>query len=160
MANVYVILDHGKLVLLDGVSEFQELQNATLITTFSQLQVDHFKVGYVSPTSEIGPYLMKYEFKYRVSCGNSSVVESFQIEVQSVNDHAPDIQTSVLVVKEGKTVLVTTKELAISDSDTILSDITITVCKAPVNGFLSFNGNVIKAEDVITMQMISSLRLR
>lgn len=123
----------GQIVLTDSPD--------TVITEFTQAQVNHHKVAYKPPDQELGitPKVAQFTFLVEDSAGNTAE-GLFTIFLQPVDNKPPIITNTGFTVMERGTFVITSKELHATDTDTDDENIVFTVTKIPEHGLLQYLG--------------------
>ncbi|XP_023190178.1 FRAS1-related extracellular matrix protein 3 [Xiphophorus maculatus] len=137
----------GKIVLTDSPE--------TVITEFTQAQVNHHKVAYKPPDQELGitPKVAQFTFIVEDTAGNSAD-GLFTIFLQPVDNKPPEIINTGFTVKETSTFIISSKELYATDTDTDDENIIFTLTQAPKYGQLQYlgiymsNGETFNLEDI------------
>ena len=137
----------GEIVLTDSPD--------TLITEFTQAQVNHHKVAYMPPDQELGitPKVAQFTFIVEDTAGNTAD-GLFTIFLQPVDNKPPLITNTGFNVMERRTYIITRKDLHATDTDTDDENILFTVTQIPRYGQLQYfgidmsNGETFVLEDV------------
>ncbi|XP_034459776.1 FRAS1-related extracellular matrix protein 2b [Hippoglossus hippoglossus] len=127
----------------------------TVVTTFTQAQINHHKIAFKPPDLELGITTHVLQFKYAVEDVSGNSVEGvFTIFLQPVDNTPPQITNSGFTVLERGTHIITSAELDTSDTDTDSSQIIFTVTQPPLHGQIQFTftdmtkGNTFNLEDI------------
>ncbi|XP_006796244.1 FRAS1-related extracellular matrix protein 3 [Neolamprologus brichardi] len=139
----------GEIVLTDSPD--------TVITEFTQAQVNHHKVAYKPPDQELGitPKVAQFTFTVEDTAGNTAD-GLFTIFLQPVDNKPPLITNTGFTVLERGTYVITRKELHATDTDTDDDNIIFTVTQIPQYGQLQYlgidmsNGETFVLEDITT----------
>lgn len=123
----------GEIVLTDKPD--------TVITEFTQAQVNHHKVAYRPPDQELGitPKVAQFTFIVEDTAGNTAD-GLFTIFLQPVDNKPPLITNTGFTVYERGSHIITKKELLATDSDTEDENIIFTVVQVPHHGKLQYLG--------------------
>uniref|UniRef100_A0AAQ4PV11 Calx-beta domain-containing protein n=1 Tax=Gasterosteus aculeatus aculeatus TaxID=481459 RepID=A0AAQ4PV11_GASAC len=138
----------GEIVLTDSPD--------TVITEFTQAQVNHHKVAYKPPDQELGitPKVAQFTFIVEDTAGNT-LDGLFTIFLQPVDNKPPLITNTGFNVMERSTYIITKKELHATDTDTDDENIIFTVTQIPRYGQLQYlgidmaNGETFELEDIV-----------
>ncbi|XP_013413797.1 FRAS1-related extracellular matrix protein 2-like [Lingula anatina] len=146
-------LPAGSIVLF----EYPEI----IISEFTQAQVNHRKVGYQPPSTELGitPRLIQFEFDVKDTAGNVLPQQKFTIKLQPVDNKPPVITNPGFSVFENNYLQITPQNLDAVDPDTDGNMINFTVVEIPVHGQLTYLGNPMAEGEVFKRGDISSGRI-
>ncbi|KAG1683090.1 FRAS1-related extracellular matrix protein 1 [Nymphon striatum] len=144
-------IDAGKFVSKDA-SFGIHYKNVSSLKSFSQKQINHFKLAYMPPYKEIGPRELVFIIKFLVNSCNVTTTGTLKIRIKPVNDKTPDIHRKQLKVREGGAIKISSEEISISDLDTEMADIRITLCKIPIHGRLIANGIQLNFSDAVNLE--------
>ncbi|XP_053278893.1 FRAS1-related extracellular matrix protein 2b [Pleuronectes platessa] len=127
----------------------------TVVTTFTQAQINHHKIAFKPPDLELGITTHVLQFRYAVEDVSGNSVEGvFTIFLQPVDNTPPQITNSGFTVLERGTHIITSAELDTSDTDTDSRQIIFTVTQPPLHGQIQFTftdmtkGNTFNLEDI------------
>lgn len=111
------------------------------ISSFTQKQVNHFKVIYVPPLTEIGVKTRQVLFNFTVSddAANSVAGQTFIIDIQPVNNMAPVAVINAITLKEGKRGLISAQQLRAYDPDNLNEELSFGLKKLPKHGQVLLN---------------------
>ena len=142
----------GNIVLTDSPD--------SVITEFTQAQINHHKVAYKPPDQELGitPKVLQFTFIVEDTAGNA-VDGLFTIFLQPVDNKPPMITNTGFTVLETGTYIITKKELDASDQDTELENILFTVTQIPRYGQLQYLGIDMSKDETFMLDDIESSRL-
>uniref|UniRef100_A0A4W5NWD3 Fras1 related extracellular matrix 3 n=1 Tax=Hucho hucho TaxID=62062 RepID=A0A4W5NWD3_9TELE len=123
----------GDIVLTDSPD--------SVISEFTQAQVNHHKVAYKPPDQELGitPKVLQFTFIVEDTAGNT-VDGLFTIFLQPVDNKPPFITNTGFTCQERSTYIITKKELDATDQDTEYENILFTVTQIPRYGQLQYLG--------------------
>ncbi|XP_062242743.1 FRAS1-related extracellular matrix protein 2-like [Platichthys flesus] len=127
----------------------------TVVTTFTQAQINHHKIAFKPPDLELGITTHVLQFRYAVEDVSGNSVEGvFTIFLKPVDNTPPQITNSGFTVLERGTHIITSAELDTSDADTDSRQIIFTVTQPPLHGQIQFTftdmtkGNTFNLEDI------------
>ncbi|MBN3297142.1 FREM2 protein, partial [Amia calva] len=129
----------------------------TVITEFTQAQVNHHKVAYKPPDQELGitPRVVQFTFIVEDTAGNS-VNGLFTIFLQPVDNKPPQITNTGFTVLERNTYIITKTELDATDQDTDDDKIIFTLTQAPRFGLLQYLGIDMSVGETFVLEDIVS----
>lgn len=142
----------GQIVLTDSPD--------TVITEFTQAQVNHHKVAYKPPDQELGitPKVAQFTFLVEDSAGNTAE-GLFTIFLQPVDNKPPIITNTGFTVMERAAFVITSKELHATDTDTDDENIVFTVTKIPDHGLLQYLGIAMTNSETFILEDIANGRI-
>ncbi|XP_042857983.1 FRAS1-related extracellular matrix protein 2-like [Penaeus japonicus] len=132
----------------------------TVVTTFTQAQINHHKISYKPPAQELGivPRIIQFEFEVKDEAGNSLPGQTFTIFLTPVDNQPPEILNSgIQGVQERSEVVITTRILDVTDPDTDVDNIIFRVRQIPLHGSLMYStlelapGNEFTRRDLVDM---------
>uniref|UniRef100_A0A8B9HIC2 Fras1 related extracellular matrix 3 n=1 Tax=Astyanax mexicanus TaxID=7994 RepID=A0A8B9HIC2_ASTMX len=137
----------GAIVLTDSPD--------TVVSEFTQAQVNHHKIAYKPPDQELGitPKVVQFTFTVEDTASNS-VDGLFTIFLQPVDNKPPVITNTGFTVLERSTFIISKNELDASDQDTEEEHIIFKVIQIPRYGQLQYleidmsNGETFVLEDI------------
>lgn len=130
-------LDAGRLVAVnhDGVSKTSI--STPSVQSFTQTTIERGMLTYIPPADDIGADNVQVQFVFAVSdhLGNVLRDQRFNITLLPVNDRRPEVSIrEALKVREGGTLILDGKVIAISDPDTRPSEMIVTLERVPRSG--------------------------
>uniref|UniRef100_H3DK22 Fras1 related extracellular matrix 3 n=1 Tax=Tetraodon nigroviridis TaxID=99883 RepID=H3DK22_TETNG len=142
----------GEIVLTDSPD--------TIITEFTQAQVNHHKVAYKPPDQELGitPKVAQFTFIVEDSAGNTAN-GLFTIFLQPVDNKPPVIANKGFTVTERGTFVITKNELYVTDTDTDNENIVFTVTQIPTHGHLQYLGIDMTIGETFLLEDIANSRI-
>ncbi|XP_071131154.1 FRAS1-related extracellular matrix protein 1-like [Mytilus edulis] len=154
--------DAGRLIATHNMSMVSKDQSQKEIRTFKQEDINHMKIAYMPPLTDIGPGARLVRFVYTVqdASGNRVLGQYFDIDVQPVNDKAPTFVTSKLLVEEGGILGITTDHLSATDVDTRSNDLFFIVEATPSFGVLQKAGDIMKVDSTFNSKDLKKKRIR
>jgi hypothetical protein len=132
----------GRIIATHNYSSVTKNASIPAITTFKQEDINHMKIAYMPPLADIGPESRLVRFVYTVqdSSGNQVLGQYFEIDVQPVNDQAPSLLVSKLLVEEGGILGISNLQLTATDEDTRPDNLVFILDETPKNGVIQKNG--------------------
>lgn len=145
--------DAGSIIAMDNLAMDRKSRTIPTIRTFKQDDINRRKIGYMPPMEDIGPEPRLVRFMYTVqdSSGNKVLGQQFDIDVQPVNDKAPQFVVSKLLVEEGGILGISNVQISATDIDTNEADLLFTVDSLPAHGRLQKGGVNLDEEDTFNM---------
>ncbi|XP_035826441.1 FRAS1-related extracellular matrix protein 1 [Aplysia californica] len=138
--------DAGRLVATHNISKLDKDTKAPKVVTFTQADIDHLKIAYIPPKTDIGPESRLVRLAYTVedSSGNKLYGQTFDIEVNPVNNRVPEFVTDKLLVEEGGILGITMGQLSATDLDTPVSMLKFILDAPPRFGTLQNDGRMLR----------------
>ncbi|XP_037631902.1 FRAS1-related extracellular matrix protein 2b [Sebastes umbrosus] len=132
----------------------------TVVTTFTQAQINHHKIAYKPPDLELGITSHVLQFRYTVEDVSGNIVEGvFTIFLKPVDNTPPQITNSGFTVLERGTHVITSSELYTSDTDTDSKQISFTITLPPLHGRIQFTFTDITRGGTFTLEDIGNGRI-
>ena len=133
-----------------------------VISHFTQKQVNHFKVVYHPPRSEIGVKKRYVKFTYNVSDIRGNIVggHQFLIELTPVNNKAPIVLVNTVIVQERKRTVISSANLRSFDNDNLQMELLYLLKRTPKHGDLMLDGQKIKVGASFTPEHITNRLLK
>ncbi|XP_066113379.1 FRAS1-related extracellular matrix protein 1 isoform X3 [Saccopteryx bilineata] len=155
-------LDAGKLFMVDSIPKLTKNPAALGLTSFTQDAVNYMKVAYMPPLQDIGPHLRHVQFTFSVSNQHGGTVHGicFNITVLPVDNQAPEIFTNPLRVAEGGNGFISTKHVLVSDVDTKLDSICLSLRTLPQHGRVELNGLPLSTGGTFSWGDLYALKVR
>uniref|UniRef100_A0A3B4BU34 Calx-beta domain-containing protein n=1 Tax=Pygocentrus nattereri TaxID=42514 RepID=A0A3B4BU34_PYGNA len=125
----------------------------TIITEFTQAQINYGKVSYKPPNQEIGliPREIQFTFTVKDAAGNLANGH-FTILLRPVNNKPPQITNTGFNVVSKSNYIITKDVLDVTDQDTVSENITFTVIQLPNSGVLKCLGNVLTVGKIFELR--------
>nr|XP_006208344.2 LOW QUALITY PROTEIN: FRAS1-related extracellular matrix protein 1 [Vicugna pacos] len=135
-------LDAGKLFMADSIPKLIKNPAAPGLKSFSQHAVNYMKVAYMPPTQDIGPRPRHAQVAFSVSNQRGGTLYGicFNITILPVDNQAPEVFTNPLRVAEGGQCVISTEHVLVSDVDTKLDNIRLSLQRQPRHGRVELNG--------------------
>ncbi|XP_076004144.1 FRAS1-related extracellular matrix protein 3 [Genypterus blacodes] len=142
----------GEIVLTDNPD--------TVITEFTQAQVNHHKVAYKPPDQELGitPKVAQFTFIVEDTAGNTAD-GLFTIFLQPVDNKPPAIFNTGFTLHERSTYIIARKDLHATDTDTDDENIVFTVTQIPLYGWLQYLGIDMSNGETFVLEDLANGRL-
>ena len=138
-------LPTGAIVLTDEPN--------TQITMFTQAQINHLKVAYKPPSTELGIATRVIEFQFVVqdTQGNMATPQRFLIFLRPVDNKPPTITNTGIQVFERGTITIDQTMLDATDPDTDRNSIRVIVVQVPAFGQITLEGIRLENGDEFTL---------
>ncbi|XP_053316906.1 FRAS1-related extracellular matrix protein 3 [Spea bombifrons] len=113
------------------------------VLNFTQAQINHHKISYKPPESELGitPKVLQFNYTVEDAAGNS-VQGTFTIFLQPVDNKPPIITNTGFTVPERGAFTLSKSVLDVTDPDTDTDNIVFRLFQIPVHGELQFDGAI------------------
>ncbi|KAK3696730.1 hypothetical protein QZH41_013073 [Actinostola sp. cb2023] len=140
-------VEAGYLVLVDSGMK---------ISKFTQLELNHGKIGYQAPDFEIGvlPRHAQFEFSVSDAAGNAQKGQIATVILKPINNKAPKVVVDQLQVDEFSEAVIDKNIITIYDQDTAVHEIRMSITRLPRYGVLLLDSVPMKARDMFTMRDI------
>nr|XP_018668634.1 FRAS1-related extracellular matrix protein 1 isoform X2 [Ciona intestinalis] len=154
-------MNAGRLVFTDDMVMLMKDPSVPTLRTFTQSAVDHQKVAYMPPMSDIGLHPVDIEFIFTVSDDHNRQVRgvNFAITLLPVDNQAPSIQGTSLYLNEGGTENISPDLIQIDDEDTLRENIILVLTKVPSAGTIFRDGVAMVENDTFLCQDIEQFRM-
>ncbi|KAM8803175.1 FRAS1-related extracellular matrix protein 1 isoform 2-T2 [Rhynchonycteris naso] len=155
-------LDAGKLFMVDSIPKLTKNPAALGLTSFTQDAVNYMKVAYMPPMQDIGPHLRHIQFTFSISNQHGGIVHGicFNITVLPVDNQVPEIFTNPLRVAEGGNGFISTEHVLVSDVDTKLDNIFLSLRRLPQHGRVELNGLPLSTGGTFSWGDLYALKVR
>ncbi|XP_035698595.1 FRAS1-related extracellular matrix protein 1-like isoform X3 [Branchiostoma floridae] len=146
--------DAGTVVSTENMPVMIKTDAVRPVRMFHQSEIDHMKIAYVPPMHDIGPKSRTVQFIYSVSdpSGNTVTGQRFDITILPVDNVSPEVQVSVLTVKEGQSVIITVENMMVTDIDTPVNEVVFIVSRQPNHGSLQVKGVELALNGMFTFE--------
>ncbi|OXB56327.1 hypothetical protein ASZ78_001128 [Callipepla squamata] len=154
--------DAGKLFMVDTIPKLVKDPTALALRTFTQHAVNYMKVAYMPPLQDIGPNPQQVQFVFSVSNQHGGTLYGicFNITILPVDNQAPEVFTSLLMVEEGGLSPVTEGHILISDMDTKQEHLLLLLQRQPQHGTVELDGVPMKKGDKLSCGDLRTLAVR
>ncbi|XP_036917838.1 FRAS1-related extracellular matrix protein 1 isoform X3 [Sturnira hondurensis] len=155
-------LDAGKLFLVDSIPKLAKNPAALGLKSFTQAAVNYMKVAYMPPLHDIGPHPQHVQLTFSVSNQRGGTLHGicFNITVLPVDNQVPEVLTNPLRVAEGGHCVVSTEHILISDVDTKLDNIYLSLQRLPQHGRVELDGFPLNTGSTFSWGDIHALKVR
>ncbi|XP_014647889.1 PREDICTED: FRAS1-related extracellular matrix protein 1 isoform X2 [Ceratotherium simum simum] len=135
-------LDAGKLFMVDSIPKLTKNPATPELRSFTQHAVNYMKVAYMPPMQDIGPHLRHVQFAFSISNQHGGTLHGicFNITILPVDNQVPEVFTNPLRVAEGGQCVISTEHVLVSDMDTQLDSICLSLQRLPPHGSVELNG--------------------
>ncbi|XP_013072951.2 FRAS1-related extracellular matrix protein 1-like isoform X1 [Biomphalaria glabrata] len=154
--------DAGRLVATHNLTKVDKTVDAPQAIKFTQADIDQQKIAYIPPTNDIGPESRLVRLAYTVEdgSGNKLYGQTFDIEVNPVNNHVPEFVTNKLIVEERGILSITTSQLSAVDVDTPVTSLKFILDAPPKYGTLQNDGRMLKTGSSFLYEDLQKKRIR
>ncbi|XP_054375834.2 FRAS1-related extracellular matrix protein 1 isoform X8 [Pongo abelii] len=155
-------LDAGKLFMVDSIPKVVKNPTALELRSFTQQAVNYMKVAYMPPMQDIGPHCRDVQFTFSVSNQHGSTLHGicFNITILPVDNQVPEVFTNPLKVTEGGQSVISTEHILISDADTKLDNIDLSLRGLPLHGRVELNGFPLNSGGTFSWGDLHTLKVR
>ncbi|XP_064840805.1 FRAS1-related extracellular matrix protein 2-like [Oncorhynchus masou masou] len=132
----------------------------TVVTEFTQAQVNHHKISYNPPDLELGitAHVLQVQYTVEDTSGNT-VTGTFSIFLQPVDNKPPQITNTGFTIFERGTHKITRAELHTVDLDTDSSQISFTLTQPPQHGTVQYTFTDLTKGDAFNLLDIANDRI-
>ncbi|KAL1777444.1 FRAS1-related extracellular matrix protein 1 isoform X1 [Sigmodon hispidus] len=155
-------LDAGKLFMVDSIPKLIKNPTALGLRSFTQHAVNHMKVAYMPPMQDIGPTAQHVQFTMSVRNQHGGTLHGicFNITILPVDNQVPEVFTNTLRVVEGGQCTISTESILISDMDTPLDSICLSLQKMPPHGRIELDGFPLNPRGTFSWRDLHTLKVR
>lgn len=132
------------------------ISNGIPISKFTQLEVNHGKIGFEAPDMEIGVFPRHAQFMFSVTdtAGNSVRRQAATVLLKTVNNKAPKVELNIFVVQEFSDSVIDRNVISVFDEDTPVYQTIMSFTRLPRYGVLTLDSVPVRKGDVFTMREI------
>uniref|UniRef100_A0A9L0TDC3 FRAS1-related extracellular matrix protein 1 n=1 Tax=Equus caballus TaxID=9796 RepID=A0A9L0TDC3_HORSE len=154
--------DAGKLFMVDSIPKLTKNPAAPGLRSFTQHAVNYMKVAYMPPMQDIGPHLQRVQFAFSVSNQHGGTLHGicFNITILPVDNQVPEVFTNPLRVAEGGQCVVSTEHILVSDVDTQLDSIYLSLQRPLPHGRVELNGFPLNTGGTFSWGDLHTLKVR
>uniref|UniRef100_A0A6Q2XCM4 Calx-beta domain-containing protein n=1 Tax=Esox lucius TaxID=8010 RepID=A0A6Q2XCM4_ESOLU len=132
----------------------------TVVTEFTQAQINHHKISYKPPDLELGITAHVLQFQYTVEdTSGNTVTGTFSIFLQPVDNKPPQITNTGFTIFERGTHTISSAELDTVDLDTDRSQISFTLTQPPQHGRVQYTFTDLTKGDSFNLLDIANDRI-
>ncbi|XP_032163780.1 FRAS1-related extracellular matrix protein 1 isoform X2 [Mustela erminea] len=155
-------LDAGKLFMVDSIPKLTKNPAALGLGSFTQHAVNHMKVAYMPPMQDIGLHPGHVQFAFSISNQHGGTLHGicFNITVLPVDNQVPEVFTSSLRVTEGGQCIISTENVLVSDVDTKLDNIYLSLQRPPQCGSVELDGFPLNTGGTFSWGDLHALKVR
>ncbi|XP_052032648.1 FRAS1-related extracellular matrix protein 1 [Apodemus sylvaticus] len=155
-------LDAGKIFMVDSIPKLAKNPAAPGLSSFTQHAVNHMKVAYMPPMQDIGPIPRQVQFTVSVRSQHGSTLHGicFNITILPVDNQVPEVFTNTLRVVEGGHCTISTEHILVSDVDTPLDSICLSLQEMPLHGGVELDGFPLNPRGTFSWQDLCTLKVR
>lgn len=154
--------DAGRIIATHNISMVTKDESLKEVHTFKQEDINHMKIAYMPPLTDIGPEgrLVRFVYTVQDASGNRVLDQYFDIDVQPVNDKAPLFITSKLLVEEGGILGISTDHISAADIDTKTDDLTFIIEATPSFGVIQKDGDILTVDKTFSLEDLRKKSIR
>ncbi|CAH6790495.1 Frem1 [Phodopus roborovskii] len=155
-------LDAGKLFLVDSIPKLIKNPAVRGLRSFTQHAVNHMKVAYMPPMQDIGPAPRHVQFTVSVRNQHGGTLHGicFNITILPVDNQVPEVFTNTLRVAEGGQCTISTENILVSDVDTPLESICLSLQELPFHGRVELDGFPLNPRGTFSWTDLHTLKVR
>ncbi|ERE83931.1 FRAS1-related extracellular matrix protein 1 [Cricetulus griseus] len=155
-------LDAGKLFLVDSIPKLIKNPAAPGLRSFTQHAVNHMKVAYMPPMQDIGPTPRHVQFTVSVRNQHGGTLHGicFNITILPVDNQVPEVFTNAPRVAEGGQCTISTENILVSDMDTPLDSIYLSLQEMPLHGRVELDGFPLSPGGTFSWRDLHTLKIR
>ncbi|XP_032736459.1 FRAS1-related extracellular matrix protein 1 [Lontra canadensis] len=155
-------LDAGKLFMVDSIPKLTKNPAALGLGSFTQHAVNHMKVAYMPPMQDIGLHPGHVQFAFSISNQHGGTLHGicFNITVLPVDNQVPEVFTNSLRVTEGGQCIINTENVLVSDVDTKLDNVYLSLQRPPQCGSIELDGFPLNTGDTFSWGDLHALKVR
>uniref|UniRef100_A0A667ICL7 FRAS1-related extracellular matrix protein 1 n=1 Tax=Lynx canadensis TaxID=61383 RepID=A0A667ICL7_LYNCA len=151
-------LDAGKLFMVDSIPKLTKNPAAPGLRSFTQLH----ERAYMPPMQDIGLHPGHVQFALSVSNQHGGTLHGicFNITVLPVDNQVPEVFTNPLRVAEGGHCVISTENILVSDVDTQLDNIYLSLQRLPQHGRVELDGFPLNPGGTFSWGELHALKVR
>ncbi|XP_027963091.1 FRAS1-related extracellular matrix protein 1 isoform X2 [Eumetopias jubatus] len=155
-------LDAGKLFMVDSIPKLTKNPAAPGLRSFTQHAVNHMKVAYMPPLQDIGLHPQHVQFAFSISNQHGGTLHGicFNITILPVDNQVPEVFTNPLRVTEGGQCVISTENVLVSDVDTKLDNICLSLQRLPQCGRVELDGFPLNTGGTFSWGDLRALKVR
>ncbi|XP_045325884.1 FRAS1-related extracellular matrix protein 1 isoform X5 [Leopardus geoffroyi] len=155
-------LDAGKLFMVDSIPKLTKNPAVPGLRSFTQHAVNYMKVAYMPPMQDIGLHPGHVQFAFSVSNQHGGTLHGicFNITVLPVDNQVPEVFTNPLRVAEGGHCVISTENILVSDVDTQLDNIHLSLQRLPQHGRVELDGFPLNPGGTFSWGELHALKVR
>ncbi|KAM5299128.1 FRAS1-related extracellular matrix protein 1 [Ctenodactylus gundi] len=155
-------VEAGKLFMVDSIPKLTKNPTAARLSSFTQHAVNFMKVAYMPPMQDIGPQIRHVQFTFSVSNQHGGTLHGlcFNITILPVDNQVPKVFTNPLRVTEGGQYIISTEHILVSDVDTTLDNVHLSLQERPLHGSVELSGFLLNAGAMFSWNDLYTLKVR
>ncbi|XP_058551293.1 FRAS1-related extracellular matrix protein 1 isoform X4 [Neofelis nebulosa] len=155
-------LDAGKLFMVDSIPKLTKNPAVPGLRSFTQHAVNYMKVAYMPPLQDRGLHPGHVQFAFSVSNQHGGALHGicFNITVLPVDNQVPEVFTNPLRVAEGGHCVISTENILVSDVDTQLDNIYLSLQRLPQHGRVELDGFPLNPGGTFSWGELHALKVR